>query len=65
MILGFATRGLKTAYRSLDASAVLLPRKCLGYPPFLGYIYWPKVVGALLLLSAPLPYFTSGVPVDM
>ena len=38
------------------------PKKCLGYPPFLGYICWPEVVGALLLLLAPLPYFLSGVP---
>ena len=31
-----------------------IPQKCPGFPPFLGYICWPKVVGALLLLSAPL-----------
>ena len=42
---------------------MIFPRKCLGCPPFLGYIFWPKVVGALLLLLAPLPYFLSGVPV--
>ena len=41
---------------------MIFPKKCLGCPPFLGYICWPKVVGALLLLSAPLPYFLSGVP---
>ena len=33
---------------------MIFPKKCLGYPSFLGYIWWPKVVGALLLLSAPL-----------
>ena len=33
---------------------MIFPKKCLGCPPFLGYSYWPKVVGALLLLSAPL-----------
>ena len=33
---------------------MIFPKKCLGCPPFLGYICWPKVVGALLLLSAPL-----------
>ena len=38
------------------------PRKCIRCPPFLGYICWPKIVGALLLLLAPLPYFLSGVP---
>ena len=41
---------------------MIFSKKCLGCPPFLGYICWPKVVGALLLLSAPLPYFLSGVP---
>ena len=29
-------------------------KKCLGCPPFLGYICWRKVVGSLLFLSAPL-----------
>ena len=33
---------------------MISPRKCLGCPPFLEYICWPNVVGALLLLSAPL-----------
>ena len=33
---------------------MIFPKKCLGCPPFLGYICWPKVVGALLLLSGPL-----------
>ena len=33
---------------------MIFPKKCLGCPPFLGCICWPKVVGALLLLSAPL-----------
>ena len=33
---------------------MIFPKKCLGCPPFLGYICWPKVVGTLLLLSAPL-----------
>ena len=33
---------------------MILTKKCLGCPPFLGYICWPKVVGALLLLLAPL-----------
>ena len=32
---------------------MIFPKKCIGCPPFLGYICWPKVVGALLLLSAP------------
>ena len=41
---------------------MIFPKRCLGCPPFLGYICWPKIVGALLLLSAPLPYFLSGVP---
>ena len=41
---------------------MIFPKKCLGCPPFLGYICWPKVIGALLLPSAPLPYFLSGVP---
>ena len=33
---------------------MIFPKKCFGCPPFLGYICWPKVVGALLLLPAPL-----------
>ena len=33
---------------------MIFPKKCLGCPPFLGYICWPKAIGALLLLSAPL-----------
>ena len=33
---------------------MIFPKKCLGCPPFLRYICWPKVVGAPLLLSAPL-----------
>ena len=41
---------------------MIFPKKCLGCPPFLGYICWPKVVGAFLLLPAPLLYFLSGVP---
>ena len=41
---------------------MIFPKKCLECPPFLGYICWPKVVGVLLLLSVPLPYFLSGVP---
>ena len=41
---------------------MIFPIKFLGCPLFLGYICWPKVVGALLLLSAPLPYFLSGIP---
>ena len=41
---------------------MIFPKKFLGCPPFLGYICWPKVAGVLLLLSAPLPYFLSGVP---
>ena len=41
---------------------MIFPKKCLGCPPFLGYTCWPKGAGALLLLSAPLPYFLSGVP---
>ena len=37
---------------------MIFPKKCLGCPPFLGYICWPKVVGALFLLSAtPCPTF--------
>ena len=39
-----------------------IPKECLGCPPFLGQIRWPKVVGALLLLLAPLPYYRSGIP---
>ena len=31
---------------------MIFSKNCLGCPPFLGYICWPKVVGALLLLSA-------------
>ena len=41
---------------------MIFPKKCLRCPLFPGYICWPKVVGALLLLSAP--YFLSGVPAD-
>ena len=45
---------------------MIFPKKCLGLPPFLGYICLPKVVGAHLLLSALLsfrsPSFLSGVP---
>ena len=41
---------------------MIFPKKCLGCLPILGYICWPKKVGALLLLSAPLPYYLSGVP---
>ena len=41
---------------------MILPKKCLGCPPFLGYICWPRVVGALFLLLAPLPYYLFGVP---
>ena len=33
---------------------MIFPKKCTGCPPFLGYICWPKVVGAFLLLSTPL-----------
>ena len=33
---------------------MIFPIKCLGCPPFLGYISWRKVVGSLLLLSAHL-----------
>ena len=41
-------------------------KKCLGCPTFLGYICWPKVVGALLLLSAPLAllYFRRPWPLQ-
>ena len=42
---------------------MIFPKKCLRCPPFLGYICWPKVVGAFLLLSTPLSYFLSGIPV--
>ena len=35
------------------------PKKCHECPLCLGDICWPKVVGALLLLSAPLPYYLS------
>ena len=41
-------------YMTVRGIAMIFPKKCLGCPPFLGYICWPKVVGALLLLSAPL-----------
>ena len=41
---------------------MIFPKKCFGCPPFLGYICWSMVVGAFLLLSAPLPYYLSGVP---
>ena len=37
-------------------------KKCLGCPPFLGYICWPKVVGALCSCRPSLSYFLSGVP---
>ena len=33
---------------------MIFAKQLLGCPPFLGYVCWPKVVGALLLLSAPL-----------
>ena len=41
---------------------MIFPKKCLGYPPFLGYICWPKVVGALLLLLAPLALLSFRCP---
>ena len=41
---------------------MIFPKKCLGCPPFLGYICWPKVVGALLLLSAPFALFSFRRP---
>ena len=41
---------------------MILPKKCLGCPLFLGFICWPKVVGALLLLSAPLALLSFRCP---